>query len=144
MLLLLQIGLAGLKEAAVETTKKLLNRSKLPRYKDNIIDNSAGQWLVERILAWREYLALRLDYKPQQVLLTTRIPMLVRSLKDNKPTADVSAVASLLERFSVPILFRPAAKLLCAYLEESGETLARMKETICHNCNGCGHSVRLF
>lgn len=137
----MQIGLSGLKEAATETIKKLTNRSKLPRYRDNIIDTSAGQWLVERILAWREYLALRLDYKPQQVVLSAKIPMLARSLKEIPSTADVSAVTKLLERFYVPGQFQPAAKLLCAYLEESGDTLTRMKETICHHCNGLGHSV---
>lgn len=121
--------------------RKLTNRGKLPRYKDGIIDTSEGQWLVERILAWRQYLALRLDYKPQQILLTSRVPLLARALKELSSTSDIPAVAKLLEHFLVPLMFHPAAKLLCAYLEESGASLAKMKDTRCHHCNGLGHSV---
>ncbi|CAL8129943.1 unnamed protein product [Orchesella dallaii] len=136
-----KVGLSGVKEACERTIGKLLNRSELPRYPNNIVTTPELQWVVERLFDWRSYLAKNFDRKPQQVLSQENVPKLANELHRTSRT-DVDIIAGLLRRYRVNDDFVKSARLLTAYLERDGTTLQKMRTVICHNCNKEGHVAK--
>lgn len=124
----------------MDTIKKLVNTSSLPRYKENVVTTPEVQWTLEMILRWGSYLAKNLDFKPEQIISTKYIPLMACSLH-YKEELTVDEVAKMLEAYRVPDKVFHSAKLLLAYLERSGETISKMKGVICRACNQTGHVV---
>lgn len=92
------------------------------------------------VLRWRSYLAKNLDFQEDQVVPNSRLRALAHSIYEKESIA-VDELAALLQECGVPDKFNPAAKLLLAYLDRSGQMLTRMRDVICRSCNQVGHVV---
>ncbi|CAL8131055.1 unnamed protein product [Orchesella dallaii] len=134
------VSAGDLKEAVRMCVPKLSNYGNVPRYVPKHVSES---WIDEQLLKWREYLAKNLDMKPPQVISDHAIKSISKSLRcDTRLASDVEFVSSLLYKHKICDKKEHAAKLLCAYLENDGIRLERMRNIVCHNCNRVGHTAK--
>lgn len=135
-----QVGTDGLKTAARNTVSKLLNESKLPHYPKQPIRCAQGQWIVDQLYNWMEYVSKHFDHKPEQVVPASFFPRLAADIL-SVGTKSAEDIIPLMRKYRVKDDFFATAKLLLYFLDESGEKLEQMQRIRCHNCNELGHVV---
>jgi len=127
-----QIGQDGLKSAFQKTKRFLTAQVDLQKY-----PRMYGSDEVEdAVLDWRNYLALNLDQKPDNILNYNDVPILAQRIRQTKPNTPDHLVP-FLRRFRVQDNVIESSKLLFRYLSGARQN----KDVRCHICSEHGHVV---
>lgn len=137
--MLFQIGVPGLRQAALSSIEKLANKGKLPKYKLNL---PAGAFVNSTIVDWRKYLATRLDKKLDSIMQQRYLPLLSQEI-EKLELLEVRSVSTLLKKYHVGDNEEKAARLLVTFLMDDDVERNKMATITCFNCFLDGHNVSL-